>query len=109
MYGIVKIRFIPPRPNSVLYAFFRPGQSMLKFFVSGGQSTPITLFYALDGHRICADPQLFFLLINLQYMDGIRVNSSAVDSPNNSLIKTERKTRSQKMGGGGTISYTYRI
>ena len=51
-YGMVKIRFIPPRPNSVLYAFFRPGQSMLKFFVSGGQSTPITLFYALDGHRI---------------------------------------------------------
>ena len=51
-YGMVKIRFIPPRPNSVLYAFFRPGQSMLKFFVSGGQSTPITLFNAVDGHRI---------------------------------------------------------
>ena len=52
---MVKIRFIPPRPNSVLYAFFRPGQSMLNFFVSGGQSTPITLFYALDRHKIwCA-------------------------------------------------------
>ena len=51
--GMVKIRFIPPRPNSELYAFFRPGQSMVNFFVSGGQSTPITLFYALGGHRIC--------------------------------------------------------
>ena len=50
--GMVKIRFLPPRPNSELYAFFRPGQSMVNFFVSGGQSTPITLFYALDGHRI---------------------------------------------------------
>ena len=50
--GMVKIRFIPPRPNSELYAFFRPGQSMVNFFVSGGQSTPITLFYALDGYRI---------------------------------------------------------
>ena len=48
-YGMVKICFIPPWPNSVLYAFFCPGQSMLKFFVSGGQSTPITLFYGLDG------------------------------------------------------------
>ena len=46
------LRFFPPRPNSVLYAFFRPGQSLLNFFVSGGQSTPITLFYVLDGHRI---------------------------------------------------------
>ena len=55
--------------------------------------------------KICADPQLFFLLINPQYMYGIRVNSSAVDSPNNSLIKTERKTRSQKMGGGGGGDY----
>ena len=51
---MVKIRFIPPRPNSVLYAFFRPGQSMLKFFVSVGQSTPVTLFYALDGRMICS-------------------------------------------------------
>ena len=50
-YGMVKIRFIPPRPNWVLYAFFCPGQSMIKSFVSGGQSTPITLFYAFDGHR----------------------------------------------------------
>ena len=50
--GMVKIRFILPRPNSELYAFFRPGQSIVNFFVSGGQSTPITLFYALDGHRI---------------------------------------------------------
>ena len=50
--GMVKIRFIPPRTNSELYVFFRPGQSMVNFFVSGGQSTPITLFYALDGHRI---------------------------------------------------------
>ena len=32
--------------------------------------------------KICADPQLFFLLINPQYMYGIRVNTSAVDSPN---------------------------
>ena len=46
--GMVKIRFIPPRPNSELSAFFRPGQSIVNFFVSGGQSTPITLFYALD-------------------------------------------------------------
>ena len=30
--GMVKIRFIPPRPNSELYAFFRPGQSMVIFF-----------------------------------------------------------------------------
>ena len=51
-YGMVKIRFIPPWPNSVLCAFFRPGQSVLKFFVSGGQRTPITLFYAWEGHRI---------------------------------------------------------
>ena len=29
---MVKIRFIPLQPNSVLYAFFRPGQSVLKFF-----------------------------------------------------------------------------
>ena len=50
---MVKIRFIPPRPNSELYTFFRPGQSMVNFFVSGGQSTPIMLFYALDGHRLC--------------------------------------------------------
>ena len=57
--GMVKIRFIPPRPNSKLYAFFRPGQSMVNFFVSGGQSTPITLFYALDGHRISINQSEF--------------------------------------------------
>ena len=58
--------------------------------------------------KICADPQLFFLLINPQYMYGIRVNSSAVDSPNNSLIKQKRKQGHNRLGwgggGGGTIS-----
>ena len=65
-YGMVKIRFIPPRPNSVLYAFFRPSQSMLNFFVSGGLSTPITLFYALDGHRMTylRDQKLIFHLLS---------------------------------------------
>ena len=61
--GMVKIRFIPPRPNSELYAFFRPGQSMVNFFVSGGQSTPITLFYALDGHRTLSCDQVMHALV----------------------------------------------
>ena len=42
-------------------------------------------------------------------MYGIRVNSSAVDSPNNSLIKKEGKQGHKRLGGGGIISYTYRI
>ena len=60
--GMVKIRFIPPRTNSELYVFFRLGQSMVNFFVSGGQSTPITLFYALDGHRILPASIIVFVL-----------------------------------------------
>ena len=36
---------------------------MVNFFVSGGQSTPITLFYALDGHRIFCFLLFFFLVV----------------------------------------------
>ena len=55
--------------------------------------------------KICADPQLFFLLINPQYMYGIRVNSSAVDSPNNSLIKNRKENKVTKDFKSDTPGY----
>ena len=38
-------------------------------------------------------------------MYGIRVNSSAVDSPNNSLIKQKGKQGHNRLGGGGGGDY----
>ena len=52
MKADARLRLSRLKPNSELTAFLRPGQSMHEFFVSGGQSTPIALFYALGGHRI---------------------------------------------------------
>ena len=74
-----KIRFIPFRPNSVLYAFFRPGQSMLKFFVSSGQSTPITLFYSLDGHRIWGDRREMVIIMTSIALTTSYVNQNIDD------------------------------